>query len=62
MKITVFFCVLLIVIISSCGSKSNKNEKPSVEELKEIITQKEDSLSQFQKDKKKIVQMILLLI
>ena len=54
MKITIFFCVLLIVIISSCGSKSNKNEKPSVEELKEIITQKEDSLSQFQKDKKKI--------
>ncbi len=54
MKISVFFWVLLIVIISSCGGRTTKNEKPSVEDLKEIITQKEDSLSQFQKDSKKI--------
>lgn len=54
MKITLFFCALLIVTISSCGGKSTKDEGPSVEELKEIITQKEDSLSQFQKEKKKI--------
>jgi len=54
MKVTLFFYVLLMLSVFSCGGKSIENEKPSVEDLKEIITQKEDSLSQFQKENKKI--------
>ena len=54
MKVTLLFYVLLMFIVFSCGGKSAINEIPSVEDLKEIITQKEDSLSLFQKENKKI--------
>ena len=54
MRILFFIGVLFFSLLISCtGSKSSKNEA-EIENLKEIIVQKEDSLSQLQKENKPI--------
>ena len=54
MRILFFFSILFFSFLISCnGNKSTKKEN-SIENLKEIIVQKEDSLSQLQKENKQI--------
>ncbi len=50
-KIAIVY-TLIFVGLFSCNEESSETGKPSVEELKEIITQKEDSLMLFQKENK----------
>ena len=54
MRILFFIPVLFFSLLISCsGSNSSKNET-EIENLKELIVQKEDSLSQLQKENKPI--------
>jgi hypothetical protein len=56
MKFLVFFSLVILIFVSSCGSKSKDDVSVQIEELKEIIKQKEDSLSNFQTSNEPIPQ------